>query len=268
MAGGFFAQGGAHGRRSPVLWIVALTVVAVAAALLLPAVRQPLDYHDFADQRHAQGIDNFLDVVSNAGFLIFGLMGLFIIGKGRACFERPAERWPYVIFFAGLVLTAVGSGYYHLAPNNETLFWDRLPMTIAFMGLVAAQIVDRISVRAGLILLPPALLIGAASVIYWLITERMGAGNVIPYGILQAYTILVVLLLAIVNPSRYTRGNDIYWVFAWYALAKVLETFDKDVLALSGMVSGHTLKHVAADFAGFSVCRMLLKRTVRETGRD
>jgi len=91
---------------------------------------------------------------------------------------------------------------------------------------------------------------------------------VIPYGILQAYTILVVLLLAIVNPSRYTRGNDIYWVFAWYALAKVLETFDKDVLALSGMVSGHTLKHVAAAFAGFSVCRMLLKRTVRETGRD
>ena len=268
MAGGLFTQGGAHGRRSPVLWIVALTVVAVAAALLLPAVRQPLDYHDFADQRHAHGIDNFLDVVSNAGFLIFGLIGLFVIGKGRACFERPVERWPYVIFFLGLLLTAVGSGYYHLAPNNETLFWDRLPMTIAFMGLVAAQIVDRISVRAGLILLPPALLIGAASVIYWLITERMGAGNVIPYGILQAYTILVVLLLAIVNPSRYTRGNDIYWVFAWYALAKVLETFDVQVLAFSGMVSGHTLKHFAAAFAGFSVCRMLLKRTLRETGRD
>ncbi|MGB8249933.1 MAG: hypothetical protein WCF02_06420, partial [Azonexus sp.] len=131
------------------LWIVALTLVAVAAALLLPAVRQPLEYHDFADQRHAHGIDNFLDVVSNAGFLVFGVIGLFIIGKGRACFERPAERWPYIIFFAGLVLTAAGSGYYHLAPNNETLFWDRLPMTIAFMGLVAAQIVDRISVRAG-----------------------------------------------------------------------------------------------------------------------
>ena len=256
------------GRRSPVYWFIGLTVLALLAALLLPAVKQPLDYHDFADHRHAHGIDNFLDVVSNAGFLIFGVMGLLIIGKGRACFERPSERWPYITFFIGLVLTAVGSGYYHLAPDNETLFWDRLPMTIAFMGLVAGQIVDRISVRAGLVLLPPALLIGAASVIYWLITERLGAGNVIPYGILQAYTVLVVLLLAIVNPSRYTRGSDIYWVFAWYALAKVLETFDVQVLEFSGLVSGHTLKHVAAAFAGFSVGRMLSKRTLREAGRD
>ena len=263
MATESIAGAGAAAKKSPVRWIVALTVVALAAAFFLPAVSQPLEYHDFADHRHVYGVDNFLDVVSNAGFLVFGLMGLFIIGNGRACFERPAERWPYVIFFIGLLLTALGSGYYHLAPNNETLFWDRLPMTIAFMGLVAAQIVDRISVRAGLILLPPALLIGAASVIYWLVTERMGAGNVIPYGILQAYSVLVVVLLAILSPSRYTRGSDIYWVFAWYALAKVLETFDGEVLALNEIVSGHTLKHVAAAFSGFVVCRMLLKRTLR-----
>ena len=260
-------QGSAGGRRSPVRWIVALTVVAVVAALLLPAMRQPLEYHDFADHRHAYGVDNFLDVVSNAGFLVFGLMGLLIIGNGRACFERPAERWPYVTFFIGMLLTALGSGYYHLAPDNETLFWDRLPMTIAFMGLVASQIVDRISLRAGLLLLPPALLIGAASVIYWLITERMGIGNVMPYGILQAYSVLVLLLLAILNPSRYTRGNDIYWVFAWYVLAKVLETFDGEVLALNHMVSGHSLKHVAAALGGFVVYRMLVKRTLRESGR-
>lgn len=266
MASGLSAPEKLAGKRSPVRWILALTVVAVVAALLLPAMRQPLEYHDFADQRHAYGIDNFLDVVSNAGFLIFGLLGLFIVGKGRASFEYPAERWPYVVFFIGMLLTALGSGYYHLAPDNETLFWDRLPMTIAFMGLVASQIVDRIHVRAGLILLPPALLIGAASVIYWLLTERMGAGNVMPYGVLQAYSVVVLLLLAMLNPSRYTRGNDIYWVFAWYVAAKVLETYDGEVLALNAMVSGHTLKHVAAALGGFVVCRMLLKRTLRETG--
>lgn len=77
----------------------------------------------------------------------------------------------------GLLLTAAGSAYYHLLPDNERLFWDRLPMTIAFMSLIVAQIVDRISVRAGLALLAPMLLVGVASVVYWLATERAGAGT-------------------------------------------------------------------------------------------
>jgi len=246
------------------IWILALTVVALLAAFLLPAVRQPLEYHDFADHRHAMGIDNFLDVVSNIGFLISGLLGLLIVAGRRACFASPGERWPYAVFFVGVLLTALGSGYYHLAPDNETLFWDRLPMTIAFMGLVASQIVDRINVRAGLALLLPMLLLGVASVIYWRITERMGAGNVLPYGILQGYSVVILLLLAMLNPSRYTRGNDIYWVFGWYVLSKVLETFDAEVLAFSHFVSGHTLKHLAAAAAGFAVCYMLMKRTLKE----
>ncbi len=201
-------------------WIVALTLLAIAAAFLLPAMRQPVEYHDFADHRHAFGIDNFLDVVSNLAFLIAGITGLVIVIGGRARFEFASERWPFVVFFLGVLLTALGSGYYHLAPDNETLFWDRLPMTIAFMGLVSSQIVDRINVRAGLMLLLPMLLLGVASVVYWRATERMGAGNVLPYGILQGYSVIVLLLLARLNPSRYTRGGDIYWVFGWYVLSQ------------------------------------------------
>ena len=82
------------------------------------------------------GIDNFFDVISNLGFLIVGMVGLVIVFGGRAQFEFRSERWPYAVFFLGVLLTALGSGYYHLAPDNESLFWDRLPMTIAFMGLV------------------------------------------------------------------------------------------------------------------------------------
>ncbi len=246
------------------LWFIALTVLSLVAAFLLPAVRQPLDYHDFADHRHALGIENFLDVVSNAGFLIAGLWGFFIILGRRTRFASASEHWPYTVFFLGLVLTALGSAYYHLAPDNESLFWDRLPMTIAFMGLVSSQIVDRISVRAGLFLLLPLLLLGVASVIYWRATERMGAGNVMPYAILQGYAVIVLLLLAVLNPSRYTRGNDIYWVFGWYMLSKLLETFDTEVLALNHVISGHTLKHFAAAAAGFTVCYMLLRRTLKQ----
>jgi hypothetical protein len=246
--------------------ILAFTALSIAAAFLLPAMPQPTEYHDFADQRQLFRIANFLDVASNAGFLLVGVAGLFVVLKRRTPFEHNSERLPYAIFFVGLVLTALGSGYYHLQPDNEHLFWDRLPMTIAFMSLIAAQIVDRISVRAGLILLLPMLLTGIASAVYWLVTERAGAGNVVPYGILQAYSVVMLLAIAWFYPSRYTRGNDIYWVFTAYVLSKLLETFDKELLAVGHLVSGHTLKHVAAAIAGLVVLRMLVLR--RRDGRS
>jgi len=245
-------------------WLIGFTLLAFVSVFVLPPMRQPIAYHDFADHRHAYGIANFLDVISNLGFLLAGIVGLLIVFSGRARFEFAGERWPFAIFFLGVLLTALGSGYYHLAPDNETLFWDRLPMTIAFMGLVSSQIVDRINVRAGLVLLLPMLLLGVASVVYWRATERMGVGNVMPYGVLQAYSVFVLLLLARMSPSRYTRGNDIYWVFGWYVLSKLLETFDGQVLAINHVVSGHTLKHLAAAAAGFVVCYMLLRRKLEE----
>ena len=242
--------------------VVVFTLLAVAAALLLPPMPQPLDYHHFADQREAFGVGNFLDVSSNVAFLLAGVAGLFVVFSGRAYFEFPVERWPYAVFFLGVLLTAAGSAWYHLSPDNETLFWDRLPMTIAFMGLLSAQVVDRVSVRAGLVLLVPMLLVGMASVVYWIGTERMGAGNVMPYGILQGYSVIVLLLMAVLHRSRYTRGNDVYYIFGWYVLAKLLESFDGEVLSLGHVVSGHSLKHVAAAAAGLVACRMLVLRTL------
>jgi hypothetical protein len=248
-------------------FLLVFTLLAVAAAFLLPAMPQPLDYHHFADQRAAFGIGNFLDVVTNVAFLLAGLAGLVVVFSGRACFEFPGERWPYAVFFLGVLLTAAGSAWYHLSPDNETLFWDRLPMTIAFMGLLSSQIVDRVSVRAGLALLVPMLLVGMGSVVYWIVTERAGAGNVLPYGILQGYSVVVLLIMATLHRSRYTRANDVYFIFGWYVLAKVLESMDGEILALGHVVSGHSLKHVAAAAAGFVACRMLLRRTLAEPDR-
>ena len=245
-------------------WSVVFTMLCIAVAFLLPAVPQPLAYHCFADQRTLFGVHNFLNVVSNFGFLILGIAGLAVVFGRRAHFEFRSERWPYAVFFLGVMLTSWGSGYYHLAPDNESLFWDRLPMTIVFMGLVSSQIVDRINIRAGLALLVPMLLLGLASVIYWRVTERAGVGNVLPYVIMQFYSVVIVLLLAMWSPSRYTRGNDLYWVFGWYVLSKLLEMFDAQVLAVGSVVSGHTLKHMTATMAGVTVCYMLMHRTLEE----
>jgi len=249
-------------------WAIALlTAACFLAAFLIPAVPQPLDYHDFADHRDFLGVSNALDTLSNTAFLLAGLAGLWITLRPRTVFAHGSERIPYAVFFAGVLLTALGSGYYHLAPDNERLFWDRLPMTIAFMALVAAQVGDRIDARAGRLLLVPALLVGAASVLYWRATERAGAGNLVPYGILQAYSVVILFLIAWWLPSRYTRGSDVFLVFAAYVGAKVVEALDDALYdAFGHAVSGHTLKHVAAAVGAFFVGRMLALRSAQPAG--
>lgn len=246
-------------------YILGFTVLSVLAALLLPAMPQPAAYHDFADHREMVGVANFLDVASNAAFVLAGVAGLAVVLRPGTEFAEARERWPYAVFFVGIVLTGLGSAYYHLVPDNERLFWDRLPMTIAFMSLIAAQVVDRIDTRTGLALLLPMLLVGAASVLYWRATERAGTGNVMPYGVLQGYSVVILFLLAWLQPSRYTRGNDIYWVFGGYVVAKLLETVDKQLYQLGHVASGHSLKHLAAAVAGLLVCRMLYLRKLRAT---
>jgi len=132
-------------------------------------------------------------------------------------------------------------------------------MTITFMGLVAAIITERISVRLGLYLLPALLLIGMGSVLQWHWSEVHGVGDLRFYASVQAYSTLVVLL-AFLFPRRYTRTSDFWLVIGFYVLAKLLETFDRQVFAVLHVVSGHTLKHLAAAAAGFCILRMLQKR--------
>jgi hypothetical protein len=91
---------------------------------------------------------------------------------------------------------------------------------------------------------------------------------VLPYALLQGYAVIVLLIMAATHPSRYTRANDLYFIFGWYVLAKLLEQFDALVLAYSHLVSGHSLKHVAAAAAGFVACRMLMQRTLAEPDRS
>jgi hypothetical protein len=255
----------ANARR--IGWLVAFSIFCLVAALVAPSFPQPARYHGFADTRALFGIPNFGDTASNAAFLIAGLWGLAIVLGGRARFEEAQERWPWIAFFVGLVLTAFGSAYYHLAPDNERLFWDRLPITIALMALVSAQIVDRISIRAGIALLVPLLAVGVVSAIYWRATERAGAGNLVPYVVLQGYAAVILLWLALALPSRYTRGRDLLWIFGWYVLAKLFEALDHPIFNLGHIVSGHTLKHLAAAIAGFVACAMLARRTLASPAR-
>ena len=171
--------------------LINLTAVVVVVSCLLPRFAQPLSYHLFADRRSFLDIPNFCDVASNLPFAIIGIWGLvFLLRTNSRQKSRPfldrRERWPYLFVFLGLLLTAFGSSYYHLAPNNATLVWDRLPMTIAFMSLVAAVIAEHISLRMGLWSLPILMAVGLASVLQWNWSEMHGAGDLRFYTAVQA----------------------------------------------------------------------------------
>jgi hypothetical protein len=251
-------------RKTGLTILFVITIIVAVVDFMLPPIPQPQWYHIFADQRSFLGIPNFGDVVSNVPFAIFGLWGLIFLLRLKPeqiseHFTDRRERWFYLIIFVGIFLTAFGSSYYHLAPDNARLVWDRLPMTIVFMALISALIAERISLRVGLWLLPILLVIGVGSVLQWYISELRGAGDLRFYATVQTYAI-IFLLMALLFPPRYTRGSDLAIVAGFYVVAKVLETFDKQIFRLGNIVSGHTLKHLAAAFAGYWILRMLQRR--------
>jgi hypothetical protein len=244
-------------------WLLAgFTAVLAIAAFVVPAMPQPLSYHAFADCRAIWSIPNFFNVVSNLPFLAGGALGLAQVYRGDGRFIDPREQLPYLVFFLGALLTCFGSAYYHAAPDNPRLVWDRLPMTLGFAGLVSAAIAERVGLQLGLRALWPLLGLGVASVIYWYATERAGAGNVIPYFAYQAWSIAVIVLLIATFPARrYSHGSMLLWAAVFYGVAKIFEMFDLAVYRmLGGTLSGHTIKHLFAAAAVFAVVRQLRLR--------
>jgi hypothetical protein len=245
-------------------WLLIVSGIGFAiAAVAVPAMPQPLSYHAFADCRTFWAIPNFFNVLSNLPFLAAGIMGLGLIWRGGGSFIDAREQFPYLIFFLGALLTSAGSAYYHLAPDNARLVWDRLPMTLGFAGLVSAAIAERVDLKAGVRSLWPLLAVGAGTVVYWYATERRGAGNIIPYAAYQTWSILAIVLLIAVFPARrYSHGRLLGWAAVWYGLAKVFETFDLQIFrALDGTLSGHTIKHLLAGAGVFAIVRQLRLRT-------
>jgi hypothetical protein len=228
---------------------IAVAATAIAAMAFVKPIPQDLEYHAFADARVLFSIPNFWNVMSNLPFAIVGLAGLVCTVSGNRDGLSPLLRPAYAIFFTGVLLTGFGSAFYHLAPENGTLIWDRLPMTLAFMGLFAMIIGEHVSLRRGRQLLLPLLLAGAASVAFWAITETRGSGDLRPYALVQFLPVILIPLILLTYRSQYDRTAFIWWAVGIYAASKVLEHFDHEIYSLIGIISGHSLKHLVASAA-------------------
>ena len=231
-------------------WVV-LAVAAAAMAWHGP-IAQLADYHAFADTRTWLGVPHAGDVISNAAFALVVAWALWT--RPTQGTTNPGERSAADWFLASLALTTLGSTWYHLAPDNARLIFDRLPIALACAALLC-QMHARTTGRDIPAMLPAMLVAAVGSVVWWWRTEAMGAGDLRPYLLLQFAPLVLVPLWQWQYGRPRQERIDFAVAIGLYVLAKVLELADHAVLEALGIVSGHALKHVAAAVAAIFIIR-------------
>ncbi len=243
------------------LVVIALfCVLAVVGIGLLEPIAQDVAYHQFADSRGLLGIPNCFNVVSNLGFFAVGVWGIYqiLIKPGLNIFNEI--RYVYAVLYGGVIFVAAGSSYYHLWPDNQTLVWDRLPMTMAFMALFSIVLSEYISARMGKILFPPLLLAGVFSVIYWYLGELSGCGDLRVYILVQYLPLVLIPVILFFFSARFNQGSAYWLLLLAYVIAKLFEHFDAQIFAALGVISGHSLKHLVAALGLYWLLRSFQRR--------
>jgi hypothetical protein len=240
-----------------------VTVICCIALLVNGPISQSADYHAFADRSDILGILHAQDVFSNFGFAIVGLWGIVKLWSRRHHPGIERGRLGYALFLIGLTLTAFGSTYYHLLPDNDSLLWDRLPIALACAGLLAGVWAETALPRGRAVVATGLLAVySITSVIWWYLTELNGDGDLRPYLLLQILPILLIPLWQIIYKSVV---QDRLWftvALLLYILAKIAEVNDHALLALTNVaVSGHTLKHLLATAAATALVYRLIQKT-------
>ena len=241
------------------LLLLSIVLGSLALMLSLEPLRQSASYHRFADQRVMFGVPNFLDVGSSVAFLLVGAAGAAFLAR-----RAVSLRLAWLTFFLGVAIVGPGSAYYHANPNNATLVWDRLPMSVAFMALLAAILGEYLGARVGKALLLPAVLLGLASVLYWNWFDDLRL-----YYWIQLIPMLTIPVVMMLFRSRYAHQWALLVALALYGLAKISEGYDREVFALTRQLfSGHTLKHLLAASSCLVVLAMLWRRKQGDPSAD
>jgi hypothetical protein len=255
------SRGLSRRARLAVLWIAAAVTLA---AVFAHRLRAPV-YNVFADQVTCLGIPNFTNVASNLAFVLAGLwaLGWFWTERSRLLGTRFLTRTElalYASFFGAAVLVGLGSGYYHWAPTNAALFWDRCPMTLAVAALTGAFIAERVDRRAGVIVAIALALALPATLVYWRMSEAGGAENLWPYIVGLYGSLGIATLVLLLFPSPYTHGGQALVAVAWYAAAMPFDkVLDAWVYSLGGLTGGHAVKHLLAAVAMFWLFWFMLR---------
>ena len=231
----------------------AVLYLAILAWLAHGPIHQVANYHDFADKRRFLGVPHAGDVLSNLAIAAPGLWALWIF-RTRAAREALGAAWPgYALFFVALALTSLGSGYYHWAPDNARLVWDRLPIALACAGLLAGARAGTVAPAQGTWVVAVLAILAIASVQWWTFTDARGSDDLGPYLLFQLAPLLLVPCWQHMAGAARRERYLFFVAIALYALAKAAEVNDRAIFDALGVVSGHTLKHLFAGAAAFAL---------------
>lgn len=211
---------------------------------VIPHADKP-SYFLFADNVTCLGILNCFDVLSNLAFLLVSFYGFYILKVNNSL--PFSYQTSLTIITTGAFLTSFGSMYFHLSPNTETLFWDRMPMTIGFSGVVITMLVDRLGIQRYFLAIAISIVIMSLStVVGW----HLQWFSLRPYLIVQYGCLIFTFLTLLLTKSQWIQSSKIFFALSFYVLAKIVEAFDRAIFEFTNeFVSGHTLKHLLAAVA-------------------
>lgn len=232
-------------QQTTIKLILLMSFAAFVLMFLQAPIPQSVEYSSFVDDRTILGIANFYNVVSNLPFLLVGVYALVLLKNDRLAINHNIKYLYYVMSF-GVVMVFFGSSYFHLDVNNKTLFFDRLPMVIIFMSLFSIVISEFIDLKVGKKLFPVLLALGLISIVYWIIGELSGVGDLRLYVLVQFLPMLIIPIILFSFKSQSNDAKPYWYLLAGYLLAKAFEYFDVQVFTLLDAISGHSIKHIVA----------------------
>lgn len=229
--------------------ILLITLSFLYFLFFIKPMPQDLSYHQFADQINHFAINHFHNVISNLCFIIIGLYGL------KITLDNKEISLSWYLFIISIILVGPGSAYYHFNPNNETLFWDRLPMTLGFISLSSYVLIEIFKIKKEFLFISITFLIGMICLMYWVKFDDLRF-----YLWVQLTPIVLLLYIALFYQTERLKKKYLFCAVVLYVLAKMTEKYDATIFEKLHY-SGHSLKHLLAGLGVYSLILMYKKRS-------
>jgi hypothetical protein len=223
------------------LYLAALFVFIIVALFYGP-ISQPQEYHDFADDREILGVPNALDVMSNLAIIYPGVVGLAFIHESRNRSQVSEDEISIQItLFSGMILTFAGSVWFHLDPTDSTMLWDRLGMSVVIGSCISLLIHDMWDRNLAAKIHLPIIIASIVSVLWWPVFDDLRV-----YFIVKHHPFILFPIFLLCGRRIYDKVSGYYWGLSMFLLATIFEFADQQIFEITGIISGHTLKHIAA----------------------